>query len=92
MSLDKLTPKKKSAMKTMAKSMQSQKVSSRKSKRNNFLIRMSDTENATWQGEILWLERKETVPFRSGLEMMCLIQSAVTTQNREAEAVPPLVE
>ena len=85
MSLDKLSPRK-----TAAKSRQPKKVSSRKSKRNNFLIRMSDTKNATWQGEILWLERKETLPFRSGLEMMCLIQSAVTTQNREA--VPPLVE
>ena len=34
-------------------------------------------ENATWQGQVTWLDEKETKSFRSLLELIKLIDSAM---------------
>lgn len=44
---------------------------------STFLIRIQFQQNATWQGTIQWLDHKKTVPFRSMLEMITLIQEAL---------------
>lgn len=44
---------------------------------STFLIRVQYRQNASWQGTIQWLDQKRTVPFRSMLEMMMLIQDAL---------------
>lgn len=44
---------------------------------STFLVRIQFRQNATWQGTIQWLEQKKTVPFRSMLEMITLIQEAL---------------
>ena len=40
-------------------------------------------QNATWQGEIVWSEKKETQRFRSELELIKLMESAL---DREEQA------
>lgn len=41
-----------------------------------FVVNVTHTENATWQGSIAWLEGKETCCFRSILEMLQLMEQA----------------
>ncbi len=42
----------------------------------SFVVRIIFGENASYQGEITWLEEEKTLHFRSVLEMMTLIQEA----------------
>ncbi|MDR1246895.1 MAG: hypothetical protein LBK57_07680 [Clostridiales Family XIII bacterium] len=43
-----------------------------------FIIRILNQQNATWQGTITRIERKEEQYFRSLLELIKLIDSALT--------------
>lgn len=49
-------------------------------KKTSFLIDIMDTQNHTWQGKIYWVQEKKTVMFRSALEMMQLLSSAITPE------------
>ncbi|MGE5423698.1 MAG: hypothetical protein ACM3QW_10570 [Ignavibacteriales bacterium] len=42
-----------------------------------FLIQILYQHNSTWQGRIVWLNAKKTVPFRSFLEMIHLVKEAL---------------
>ena len=42
-----------------------------------FVIQVQYSQNSTWQGKILWVESKKTEYFRSGLEMLMLMESAL---------------
>ena len=46
----------------------------------SFLIDIVDTQNHTWQGKLYWVQEKRTVTFRSALELMQLLSSAVTPE------------
>ncbi|BDF59256.1 hypothetical protein CE91St36_20730 [Christensenellaceae bacterium] len=48
-----------------------------------FIIQIQCKQNATWQGEIVWSEKKETQRFRSELELIKLMESAL---DREEQA------
>jgi len=45
--------------------------------RANFIIHVFYRQNATWQGEILWVEGKQEQKFRSVLEMLRLMGSVL---------------
>lgn len=54
-----------------------------------FVIKVLNTQNATWQGTVTWTDGKRTESFRSALELIKLIDSALeedTPQRGEAEA------
>lgn len=44
---------------------------------STFLIRIYFKQHANWQGTIQWLEEDKTVPFRSVLELISLLNEAV---------------
>ena len=44
-------------------------------------------ENATWQGQVTWLNEKETRSFRSLLELIKLIDGAMDDREMPDEAV-----
>lgn len=48
-----------------------------KVKSPSFLIRIYFTQNANWQGVIQWLDINKTVPFRSVLELINLLNEGV---------------
>lgn len=48
------------------------------SEKNKFIIQIKSKENSTWQGTVEWVEKKQVIPFRSALELMCLIESAMS--------------
>ncbi len=45
--------------------------------RATFLVQVQFRQNATWQGTITWTEQKKTNHFRSTLEMVKLMDSAL---------------
>jgi len=46
-------------------------------KDQTFIVEIRCRQNHTWQGTVCWVEHSETVPFRSVLELLKLIESAV---------------
>lgn len=56
---------------------QSQESKTQPIKGTNFLITIHHTENYSYQGVIQWLDSGEKIHFRSELEMITLIHSAV---------------
>lgn len=44
---------------------------------DSFLIRIFNQQNATWQGTVTWTESNRTESFRSALELIKLIDSAI---------------
>ena len=46
-------------------------------KKETFVVHVISQENATWQGQVTWLDEKETKNFRSLLELIKLMDSAV---------------
>jgi alpha-D-ribose 1-methylphosphonate 5-triphosphate synthase subunit PhnI len=54
---------------------------------SNFLISIYHQENHSWQGVIQWLDTGEKIHFRSELEMLQLIQSAVRVNSESNEEV-----
>jgi len=45
--------------------------------KETFVIQVISNQNATWQGTVQWVDKKKTVPYRSMLELIKLINSAV---------------
>lgn len=46
-------------------------------KRGTFLMTVHNRENATWQGTLTWVDKNEKQQFRSALELIKLIESAL---------------
>lgn len=53
------------------------KQSKQSKKGNSFLVVVKDTQQETWQGTIDWIEKNKKQSFRSALEMLKLIDSAL---------------
>lgn len=45
---------------------------------NTFVVEIKDTQGQSWQGIIHWVEAQETQAFRSTLELIRLLDSAVS--------------
>lgn len=43
----------------------------------NFVVEVKSCENHTWQGTITWVEEQKKENFRSALEMIRLMDSAI---------------
>lgn len=52
----------------------------RKTAKETFMIRIISQENSTWQGQITWLNQTETRCFRSMLELIKMIDTALDTE------------
>lgn len=44
-----------------------------------FIVKVMRNENSTWQGSITWADKSETKFFRSALELLHLMDSAIET-------------
>lgn len=51
----------------------------------SFIIRITHRENDTWQGSVTWTDKGVTKYFRSTLELIKLMDSAVQAAMPEAE-------
>ena len=50
-----------------------------------FIIDIKGSHNNTWQGTILWVERQKKESFRSTLELIRLLDSAVGLVEKDKE-------
>lgn len=50
-----------------------------------FIVHVQYCKNATWQGTIVWADEKQTSNFRSALEMLKLMDSAVEQSNESRD-------
>lgn len=46
-------------------------------KSNSFMVVIKDSQNGTWQGTVEWIDKNKKECFRSLLEMIKLIDSAL---------------
>ena len=47
--------------------------------RATFVVQIQFRENATWQGTVQWAEKKQSLNFRSALELIRIMDSANET-------------
>ena len=52
--------------------------------KGTFIVKIQRRENSTWQGEVTWVEKKETKFFRSALELLKMIDGA-TEETEDAQ-------
>ena len=53
--------------------------------KNTFVVQILDTQNQTWQGIVTWLNGKHTKPFRSLLELIKMMDSAINSPEEDEE-------
>ena len=52
-------------------------MENKKKHSGNFVVRIQHCENATWQGTVVWAEKNIAKQFRSALELLKLMDSAI---------------
>jgi len=57
------------------------------STRGTFEISVKFMQNSTWQGQIHWIEKNRKQNFRSALEMLKLMDEALTDESNSEKAV-----
>ena len=45
--------------------------------KETFVVHVTSRENSTWQGQVTWLDERETRSFRSMLELIKLMDAAM---------------
>ena len=57
--------------------------------RETFVVRILNTQNATWQGTVTWTDGKRMESFRRALELIRLIDSTLLEQGAPDTEEPP---
>jgi len=52
-----------------------------------FEVTVKFTQNSTWQGQIHWIEKDQKQSFRSALEMLKLMDEALTEGGEDKKAI-----
>lgn len=53
-------------------------------KGDTFIVNIRNCQNHTWQGTVRWVEQQKELPFRSAIELIKLMDSAVeATEDKE---------
>ena len=47
-----------------------------------FIVRVTYRQNASWQGEVTWVDRQKKERFRSALELVRLLDSAMSEEDK----------
>ena len=62
------------------------KSQSGNTKGDRFIVDIRYQENATWQGEVLWVDQNRQCSFRSALELLKLIDGALESKGLDRKA------
>jgi hypothetical protein len=69
--------------------MSDDQVLSKHGEIGTFIVRVQHRQNSSWQGRLTWVDKDQTVNFRSIWEMIKLIESAVDTVSDPEEEEEP---
>ena len=50
-----------------------------------FVVHITNREHHSWHGQVTWSETAETVSFRSAVELMNLMETALGDEEEESE-------
>ena len=50
-----------------------------------FIVRVQHRQNSSWQGRVTWVEKDQTINFRSVWEMIKRLESAVDTVSTQED-------
>ena len=64
--------------------MDTERIQDKKGDKGTFIVHVKYRQNSTWQGEVIWTEHKKKQFFRSALELLKLIDSALD-EDKDAE-------
>ena len=56
-------------------------MDSKEIRNGTFIIQVKYTEKETWQGKVTWAEKNKSQYFRSALEMLKLMDKALTEED-----------
>lgn len=65
-----------------ARQMDARELQEKRGGRATFIVHVKYRQNATWQGEVIWAEKQQKQSFRSALEFLKLIDSALDEAER----------
>lgn len=65
--------------------MNIQKIQEKRGQKGTFIVQVQYRQNATWQGQVLWAEKNKKEHFRSALELIKLIDDAVSEKMEEVQ-------
>lgn len=63
--------------------MGQEKIDRNYGEKGTFVVKIQYRQNATWQGQVTWAEKNQTVPFRSALELIKLIDGVLIENEEE---------
>lgn len=66
-----------------AVSVASEDLLNEEGNKGTFVVHIKYRQNATWQGQVMWAEKKQTCSFRSALELLKLIDSALDEEKKQ---------
>lgn len=49
--------------------------------KGTFIVKINHTDNASWQGQVTWADKNITKNFRSTLELIKLMDGAITSED-----------
>lgn len=52
-----------------------------------FIVRVQHRQHSSWQGVVTWADKQKSVPFRSALELMKMIDEALTSEDVEQDSI-----
>ena len=53
--------------------------------KQTFLVEVVDQQNASWQGSVKWINTGKKENFRSALELIRLLDSALTEEKKQGD-------
>lgn len=62
------------------KAMNLHNVQDKRGKQGTFIVQVQYRQNSSWQGQVIWAEQNKREHFRSTLELMKLIDSALSEE------------
>jgi hypothetical protein len=57
--------------------------------KSTFIVQVQFNQNESWQGTVAWTEQKKEKRFRSTLELIRLIDQAITSGQGNEESMSP---
>ncbi len=77
--------RKKTVQRKETMAIDAQSVTKQRGEKGTFVVYVQYRQHATWQGQVVWAEKDKTQSFRSALELLKLIDSALDLEEAQQE-------